>query len=64
MLPEIDLYIWHPKTIRNDVSHNKLEQPAQKLYEQKVCGGHLAFPATYLQGCLGQFHIKGAFRKN
>ena len=31
------------KTMRNDVSHIKLEQPAQKLYKQKVCGGHLGF---------------------
>ena len=31
------------KSMRNDVSHNKLEQPAQKLYKQKVCGGHIGF---------------------
>ena len=30
------------KNMRSDVSHNKLEQPVQKLYKQlKVCGGHL-----------------------
>ena len=31
------------KTMRNYVSHIKLEQPVQKLYKQKVCGGHLVF---------------------
>ena len=31
------------KTIRNDVSHIKFEQTAQKLYTQGICGGHLKF---------------------
>ena len=31
------------KNMRNDVSHINLEQPVQKFYKQKVCGGHLGF---------------------
>ena len=31
------------KNMTNDVSHIKFEQPVQKLYKQKVCGGHLGF---------------------
>ena len=31
------------KNLRNDESHIKLEQPLQKLYKQKVCGGHHGF---------------------
>ena len=31
------------KTIRNDVSHIKFEQTAQRLYTQYICGDHLGF---------------------
>ena len=31
------------KTMRNYVSHIKLEQHVQKLYKPKVCGGRVGF---------------------
>ena len=42
MLPEMDMYMIYKKHEKH-VSHIKLEQPVQKLYKQKVCGGHLGF---------------------
>ena len=42
MLPEMDIY-GMKKPLRNDVSHINKEQRVQKLYQQKVCGGHFGF---------------------
>ena len=37
------IYMACKTTTRNAMSHIKFEQPVQKLYKQKACGGHLGF---------------------